>query len=115
MSVSGRLAAFAVSPALLLIGVRLATGAMAFTPIRSAATSWARLRIVEFHPALNFEPQPALFFAQPRLSEALQEALHQLGRLVRDVRPDPCQRQLGLLVSQRGQKQPSLVNSPGIG
>ena len=75
----------------------------------------ARLRIVEFDPALNFEPPTALFFAQPGLSEALQEALHQLGRLVRDVRPDPCQRQLGLLVSQRGQKQPSLINSPGIG
>ena len=72
---------------------------MAFTLIRSAATSWAGLRSIDAYPALNFDPQTALFFAQPRLSEAFQEALHQLGRLVRDVGPDPCQRQLRLLVS----------------
>ena len=55
-----------------------------------------------------------LFLAQPRFSEAVEIALHQLGRLIGNIGPDPRQRELRLLAAYRGQKRPGLVDAPGL-
>ena len=58
--------------------------------------------------------EAALFLAQPRFAHAFQETLHQLGRLVGNVGPDPGDRQLRLLVTHHCQERPGLIDTPRL-